>query len=73
MTSSQYEDLVQLCLDGATFRAQTGNPDAYKAPGDLLRSLMPCMRGVEAINLSAAINTLAASPAPAAGTNGATP
>lgn len=60
MTSSQYEDLVQLCMDGATFRAQTGNPDAYKAPGDLLRLLLPCMRGVEALNLSAAMHTVAA-------------
>lgn len=68
MTSPQYEDLVQLCLDGATFRAQTGNPDAYKAPGDLLRSLMPCMLASETLKLSAAMHAIAATPAPAAGT-----
>jgi len=58
MTSSQYEDLVQLCLDGATFRMSAGESNAYKTPGDLLHALLPCMRGVESINLSAAIHTV---------------
>jgi len=61
MTSPQYEDLVQLCLDGATFREMYGDPDAYKAPGDLLGALLPSMRGVESIKLSAAMHTIAAS------------
>lgn len=60
MNARQYEDLVQLCLDGASFRMAAGDPEAYRIPGDLLHALLPSMRGVEAINLSAAIHTIAA-------------
>jgi len=61
MTSTQYEDLVQLCMDGAHLRSNAGDTEAYKAPGDLLRALGPSLRGDESIKLSAAMHTIAAS------------